>query len=57
VLRECGLKLHDDAVVLMLPASGSVVIGDAVLRRLDALARGLGFAPQIVCDEAVAAAE
>ena len=57
VLRECGIKLHDDAVVLMLPASGSVVIGDAVLRRLDALARGLGFAPQIVCDEAVAAAE
>ncbi|HUA52617.1 MAG TPA: Ppx/GppA family phosphatase [Candidatus Sulfotelmatobacter sp.] len=57
VLAECGLKLHDDAVVLTLPASGSVVIGDAVLRRLDALARGLGFAPQIVCDEAVAAAE
>jgi exopolyphosphatase/guanosine-5'-triphosphate,3'-diphosphate pyrophosphatase len=57
ILRECGLKLHDDAVVLGLPASGSVVIGDAVLRRLDALARGLGFAPQIVCDEAVAAAE
>jgi exopolyphosphatase/guanosine-5'-triphosphate,3'-diphosphate pyrophosphatase len=57
VLVECGLKLHDDAVVLTLPASGSVVIGDAVLRRLDALARGLGFAPQIVCDEAVAAAE
>jgi len=57
VLVECGLKLHDDAVVLTLPASGSVVIGDAVLRRLDTLARGLGFAPQIVCDEAVAAAE
>jgi exopolyphosphatase/guanosine-5'-triphosphate,3'-diphosphate pyrophosphatase len=57
VLSECGLKLHDDAVVLTLPASGAVVIGDAVLRRLDALARGLGFAPQIVCDEAVAAAE
>lgn len=57
VLVDCGLKLHDDAVVLTLPASGSVVIGDAVLRRLDALARGLGFAPQIVCDEAVAAAE
>ncbi len=57
VLAECGLKLHNDAVVLMLPASGAVVIGDAVLRRLDALARGLGFAPQIVCDEAVAAAE
>lgn len=57
VLADCGLRLHDDAVVLTLPASGSVVIGDAVLRRLDALARGLGFAPQIVCDEAVAAAE
>ena len=57
VLADCGLRLHDDAVVLTLPTSGSVVIGDAVLRRLDALARGLGFAPQIVCDEAVAAAE
>jgi exopolyphosphatase/guanosine-5'-triphosphate,3'-diphosphate pyrophosphatase len=57
VLADCGVRLHDDAVVLTLPASGSVVIGDAVLRRLDALARGLGFAPQIVCDEAVAAAE
>lgn len=57
VLAGCTTKLHDSAIVLTLPASGSVVIGDAVLRRLDALARGLGFAPQIVCDEAVAAAE
>lgn len=42
VLRSASLSLEGDSLVLTLPGNGSVVSGDALERRLKALAKALG---------------
>jgi exopolyphosphatase / guanosine-5'-triphosphate,3'-diphosphate pyrophosphatase len=42
LLNETELRLNGDRVTLMLPKNGAVMYGEAVDRRLDALARALG---------------
>jgi exopolyphosphatase/guanosine-5'-triphosphate,3'-diphosphate pyrophosphatase len=44
LLDQVRLRREGDGVVLELPASGSLFIGEAVQRRLDALGRALGVA-------------
>ena len=44
LLDQVGLRREGDGIVLELPASGSLFMGEAVQRRLDALGRALGVA-------------
>ncbi len=43
LLADARLVREGDALILELPASGSVLLGEAVQRRLDALGRALGL--------------
>lgn len=47
LLRTVHLRRQADHLVLDLPQSETVLVGDAVQRRLDALAKALGLAPRI----------
>jgi exopolyphosphatase / guanosine-5'-triphosphate,3'-diphosphate pyrophosphatase len=42
LLQRTALRLGDEALTLALPEDGRVLVGDAVQRRLDALARSVG---------------
>ena len=44
LLDQVLLDRENDTLVLELPATGSLFIGEAVQRRLDALGRALGLA-------------
>ena len=44
LLEQVRLRRQDEGVVLELPATGSLFVGEAVQRRLDALGRSLGLA-------------
>jgi hypothetical protein len=48
LLDEVRLTRADDALMLELPASGSLFQGEAVERRLGALGRALGLVPRTV---------
>jgi exopolyphosphatase / guanosine-5'-triphosphate,3'-diphosphate pyrophosphatase len=48
LLDEVGLARHPDGLVLELPATGNLFIGEAVQRRLDSLGRALGLATRTV---------
>jgi exopolyphosphatase / guanosine-5'-triphosphate,3'-diphosphate pyrophosphatase len=48
LLDQVRLRRGDDDIVLEMPASGSLFIGEAVQRRLDALGRALGLATRTV---------
>jgi len=45
---DAGARRPDDGVVLELPATGSLFVGEAVQRRLDALGRSLGVESRTV---------
>ena len=45
--RDMRLRVEDGKVVLEMPESGSGLLGDSVARRLEALARSLGKAPEL----------
>ncbi|MGH7054544.1 MAG: hypothetical protein ACREFA_12085, partial [Stellaceae bacterium] len=42
LLSEVALEREGESVVLEVPASGSLFVGETVQRRLDAVARALG---------------
>jgi exopolyphosphatase/guanosine-5'-triphosphate,3'-diphosphate pyrophosphatase len=44
LLKETGIKIAGDRLTLMLPKDGSVMYGEAVDRRLEALGRAIGRA-------------
>jgi hypothetical protein len=48
LLEQVRLRRDDDGIVLELPATGSLFVGEAVQRRLDALGRSLGLATRTV---------
>jgi exopolyphosphatase/guanosine-5'-triphosphate,3'-diphosphate pyrophosphatase len=56
VLAQSSLKLKGGFLSLSVPSDGSVVVGDAVQRRLDALARSLEAEPLVAPEEPIAAA-
>ncbi len=48
LLEQVRLRRQGEGVVLELPATGSLFVGEAVQRRLDALGRSLGLATRTV---------
>jgi exopolyphosphatase/guanosine-5'-triphosphate,3'-diphosphate pyrophosphatase len=55
VLAECHLEIAEQTLVLTLEGDGAVVVGDAVIRRLDGLAKIMNLAFRIAPRNAAAA--